>query len=147
MTLTAKSFGLDVTAPFTVKHDLIEGTTLYGNVTEAFRVWGDSSTGSANGDHVHIVDDKGNVLVLTMDQFEDIRRLDLSARGPSGVVDRMAAADNPYPAIAASDSNHEMAVEAFTADEELSIEMDDRFQAHEETVLEKAKEGGPLRIS
>ena len=62
MAMTAKSFGLDVTAPFTVKHDLIEGTTLYGNVTEAFRVWGDSSTGSSTGDHVHIVDDKGNVL-------------------------------------------------------------------------------------
>ena len=136
MTLTAKSFGLDVTAPFTVKHDLINGATLYGNVTEAFRLWGDSSTGSANGDHVHIVDDKGNVLVLTMGQFEDIRRLDLSARG-----------DSPYPAIAASDSNHEMAVDAFAANESFAIEVSDRFQSHRETVLEKAKEGGPLRLS
>ena len=136
MTLTSESFGLAVTAPFMVKHDLIAGAVLAGNVTKAFRLWGDSSTGSADGDHVHISDDQGNVLVLTMGQFEDIKKLDLSAR-----------ADSPYPAIAASDSNHEMAVEAFTADEELSIEMDDRFQAHEETVLEKAKEGGPLRLS
>ena len=136
MTLTAKSFGLDVTAPFAVKHDLIAGATVYGNVTEAFRVWGDSSTGSANGDHVHIVDDKGNVLVLTMDQFEDIRRLDLSARG-----------DSPCPAIAASDSNHEMVVEAYTANESFATEVSDRFQAHQETILEKAQEGGPLRLS
>lgn len=81
--LTKETNGLKVVAPF------VYGATFPyaqdANVTEAFRVMGDSSTGSADGDMVQIADDRGTVLALTMDQFRAIQALDLES--PHQVVE------------------------------------------------------------
>ena len=134
---TTESFGLTVCAPLFSDHYLFEGQVVPNEVVKAVRIRPDCLNGHEGDEerfahHVHIMDADGNVLVLSYAQFKAIQALNLEPDDDRWYEESAEAG------IVATDYG-DNAVEAWKADEAFSEEIDNRFIAHHDQVVEQAQ--------